>query len=366
MIKILRWLLLPFSALYAGIIWIRNRCYDLGWLKSTAFSTPTIVIGNLEVGGTGKTPMTEYLIGLISSTNRRIATLSRGYGRKSRGFRLVETDTDPDESGDEPLQFKQKFPALTVAVDEKRVHGVTLLQDGHDLILLDDAFQHRALRPGFSILLFDFNRIHQLPLTLPTGDYRDNFAERKRANVLVVTKCPSRLDSTQRQRISKKLKSANRPSQAILFAYTDYGALVPLFPSEVSHGTFGKDLFVKEMRDSVAVFLVTGIARPEPLLRFVQPRVGKVEHLSYPDHYRFSIKDVEQLVRRFEDFRAASLAQGKTPMLLTTEKDAMRLRAPEFGALLQHVPAYYLPIRLQFHDGDQQIFDQAILEYLNS
>src|SRR5690606_24292763 len=187
----LRALLLPFSLLYGLAIWLRNRLYDWGWLRSVAFDRSVIVVGNLAVGGTGKSPMTEYLVRLLSSRGR-LATLSRGYGRETRGFLEVTPNDTARRTGDEPLQFKRKFPEITVAVDEDRVDGVSrLIAGGHDIIVLDDAYQHRALRPGLALLLFGYGAMHQPKWRLPAGDYRDAFSERRRADVMVVTKAPA-------------------------------------------------------------------------------------------------------------------------------------------------------------------------------
>src|SRR5690606_9030671 len=205
----LRMLLLPFSLLYGLAIWIRNRLYDWGWLRSVAFDKSVIVVGNLAVGGTGKSPMTEYLIRLLSS-HGRVATLSRGYGRKTRGFMEVAPEDTAQRTGDEPLQFKRKFPDITVAVDEDRVDGVSrLIETGHDIIVLDDAFQHRALRPGLAILLFDFHAMGKPKWLLPAGDYRDAFGERRRADVMVVTKTPPGSTATEKNRIRQRPSTAH-------------------------------------------------------------------------------------------------------------------------------------------------------------
>lgn len=198
MIRIIRWILLPLSLIYQLLVWVRNQLYDRGVLRSRRFDIPTIVVGNLIVGGAGKSPMTEYLIRLLAD-KYRVATLSRGYGRRTKGFRLVAVDSGASEVGDEPLQFKRKFPQITVAVSEDRCAGIDQLRETHDLITLDDAYQHRRLQPGLSLLLFDYASLQQNRMLLPTGNYRDNFSAVKRADAIVITKCPSNLDNLKRK-----------------------------------------------------------------------------------------------------------------------------------------------------------------------
>ena len=203
--RYIRLLLFPFSLLYGLVIAIRHALYDLNWMKRTAVDIPTIVVGNLAVGGTGKSPMVEYVVRALGD-EYRIAVLSRGYGRRTRGYREVQADDDASFVGDEPLQFKRKFPAITVAVCEKRVTGVRQLEANHDLVLLDDAFQHRALIPGFAILLFDFTAtLHGPHLLLPAGNYRDLLSRRRHADMMVVTKTPQDAQESQKVRIAGKL-----------------------------------------------------------------------------------------------------------------------------------------------------------------
>ena len=199
-----RYLLLPFSLLYGLIILIRNFFYDLGIFKSKQFDLPVIVIGNLEIGGAGKSPMTEYLVGFLKN-QYKITTLSRGYGRQTKGFFYADKNSTAKTVGDEPLQFKQKFPEIAVAVCENRVFGVEKLQTDHDLILLDDAFQHRALTPGFSLLLFDYQQLLKPHFLLPAGNYREPFSGKKRADVIVVSKCPADLSAENQEKIRQQM-----------------------------------------------------------------------------------------------------------------------------------------------------------------
>lgn len=342
----LRALLLPFSLLYGLAIWLRNRLYDWGWLRSTAFCKSVIVVGNLAVGGTGKSPMTEYLIRLLSSRGR-VATLSRGYGRKTQGFLEVMPDDTAQRAGDEPLQFKRKFPEITVAVDEDRVHGVSqLIDSGHDTILLDDAYQHRALQPGLSILLFDYHTMGKPEWLLPAGDYRDCFSERRRADVMVVTKTPIGTTNAQKNRIRHKLST--KRSIPMLFAGIGYGPLTPV-------GVAGDGL--RELDKDTAVLLLTGIANPAPLHAYLSPQVATIEHLRYADHHNYTDADVRKVIRRFDEMHHPN------KLIVTTEKDAQRLLDPRVWALLAGLPVYTVPIQLEFDETDGAAFRKLVLAY---
>lgn len=367
----LRWLLLPFSILYAIGVWCRNRLYDWGLFRQTGFDVPILVVGNLEVGGTGKTPMIEYLIRLLADRHR-VATLSRGYRRRTRGYLELNPHTTADEAGDEPVQFKQKFPAITVAVDENRVRGASRLKDTHDVLLLDDAFQHRAIRPGLSILLFDFNRLSRPKLTFPTGDYRDGFGERHRADILVVTKCPESLSTHERHRIRTKLATRRREKGSpILFAYLAYGAPVRM-PIACDGGEGARTSGWPHASspewdrngdstplDGTSIVLVTGIARPAPLKAYLARPGRRIDHLIFPDHHRFSTADIQLIQQRF------TALTGEQKIILTTEKDAKRLGEARFRDMLQGLPIYYIPIRMAFFDEDRSIFDRMITGFVD-
>jgi tetraacyldisaccharide 4'-kinase len=203
--QILRLLLFPFSLVYGFIILVRNKCYDWGWFKSQQFHIPIISVGNLEVGGSGKTPLVEYLIRLLKS-DYQVATLSRGYGRKTKGFRWVKPDDKASQTGDEPLQIKRKFEDVGVAVCENRVFGIQEISKSFQLILMDDAFQHRSVKPSLSILLFDYFQLDKPKLLLPAGNYRESFSGRNRADILIVTKTPEDILSAERLKITENLR----------------------------------------------------------------------------------------------------------------------------------------------------------------
>lgn len=341
----LRVLLLPFSLLYGLVIWLRNRLFDWGWLRSVSFDQAVIVVGNLAVGGTGKSPMTEYLIRLVSGRGH-VATLSRGYGRKTRGFLEVMPDDTARRSGDEPLQFKRKFPEITVAVNEDRVDGVSrLIRGGHEIIVLDDAYQHRALRPGLAILLFDYRAMDKPKWLLPAGDYRDCFRERRRADVMVVTKTPPGTPESAKARIRRRLSTTR--DVPILFAGIGYGPLTPVL-SAVGAAALSSD---------VSILLLTGIANPAPLCEYLSPRVEEIVHLRYADHHSYTGTDIRKVIHRFGEI------SNPHKLIVTTEKDAQRLLDPAVKGLLAGLPVYMVPIHLEFGVDDDTVFRELVLAY---
>jgi len=343
--KFLRLLLFPFSLIYGLIVVMRNWCFDAGLLKSRKFDLPVIAVGNLTIGGAGKSPMTEYLVRLLKKENK-IATLSRGYGRSTKGFLLADANATADQIGDEPSQFKHKFPDTTVAVCEKRVDGIEQLQNNHDLIILDDAYQHRAVKPGLSILLFDYNGLNNPHLVLPAGDYREPFSGRWRADVIVISKCPANLPADEQARIIYDM--APLPYQHVFFSSINYMGLQDLKGNEVD-ATIDQD---------TTVFLLTGIANSNPLVNHIKKQTLHVIQHNYPDHHRFSLKNITKLADEF----AACSVQKK--LIITTEKDAQRLGEQELLSLVNKLPVLVLPISVNFLNHQQEAFDQLIIEYV--
>ncbi|HEY9004304.1 MAG TPA: tetraacyldisaccharide 4'-kinase [Mucilaginibacter sp.] len=341
----LRWLLFPFSLLYGLVIAIRNWCYDGGILKSRKFKMPVISVGNLDVGGAGKSPMTEYLVRLLKD-HYKLATLSRGYGRKTKGFLTVTTDSTAEQVGDEPLQFKHKFPDITVVVCEKRVDGIKELTNTHNLVLMDDAYQHRAVKPGLSILLFDYNRINEPHLLLPAGNLRESFSGRWRADIIVISKCPEQLSNEQQQAIIYNMEPL--PYQSVFFTSIDY------LPLQDLNGKKSEVI----LDSDTTVFLLTGIANPRPLVQHIKKYTSKLVHHNYPDHHRFSLKNISKLADEF----AACTAQKK--VIITTEKDAKRLVEHELLPLVQSLPVLVIPIGVQFLNNEAQQFDQLVIQYV--
>lgn len=345
MLKYFRLFLLPFNLAYALVVYVRNKCYDWGIFKSTQFNLPVIVIGNLAVGGSGKTPTTEYLVNLLS--NYKIAILSRGYGRKTKGFILADNTATAETIGDEPLQYYRKFGNVTVAVCEDRVRGVLNLRDNHDLILLDDAYQHRSLKAGFNILLFEFTKLNTFQYLLPAGNLREPFYATKRAQCVLVTKAKTEIDQATRKKITDKL--ALEPQQKLCFSSISYGALTPLYKTHEI-----------ESPEIEVVFLLTGIANPLPLKTKLKEMAVEIHSFEYPDHHRFKVGEIKQLIAKFQSHPA------QKKVIVTTEKDGQRLLADNLKDLLLNLPIYYLPIKVELTAEDKYKFDQNILDYVAS
>lgn len=351
MLKVIRFLLLPVSWVYGLVVVLRNLLYDSNLLKSQAFELPVIVVGNLEVGGSGKTPVIEYLIRLLKD-KWRIAVLSRGYGRKTTGF--LRTGTEEGEGpapsagsiGDEPFQYFSKFSNITVAVGADRVAAIDELKADHNAILLDDAFQHRRLTPGLSVLVLDYNTLFRPRLLLPTGNYREPFSGRKRASLLLVSKAPRDLSAADRERIIERLAPA--PGQAVCFSSLEYDELKALDPAAAL------PVLSRETR----VLLLTGIARPAPLISHVKKITPYVTHLKYPDHHSYTVKNIAKIAEVFEG------VGSRDKIILTTEKDAARLREEELKGMVVQLPVFYWPVRISIHEPDRELFNGKILEFV--
>ena len=341
----LRLLLLPFSAIYGLVVVIRNWLYDAGMFKSLGFDVPVISIGNLEVGGAGKSPMAEYLIRLLKDNNK-LATLSRGYGRDTKGFILARADSASTQIGDEPAQFKHKFSDVTVAVCEDRVSGIEKLKAEHNLIILDDAFQHRAVKPGLSILLFDYNQLQLPKLVLPAGNLREPFSGRWRADIMVVTKCPDDMSEALMTKSYGQIAPLNW--QPLFFTSINYQPLLDL-----------NGLPVNVIIDAdTVVFLLTGIANPKPLVKHVRQLTANIIHHNYPDHHQFTLKNIAKLADEF------SACRSQKKVIITTEKDVQRLGVHELLPAVAQLPVWVLPISVKFLNNGQQEFDQLIENYV--
>jgi len=338
----------PLSLLYSGILQLRNFLYSAGVFRSKKYRIPVICIGNLALGGAGKSPMAEYLIRLLGAEHR-LAVLSRGYGRKTKGYRLVEPDDAAEDTGDEPLQFKKKYPGLTVAVCEKRVTGIDILKEAHDVVILDDAYQHRAVDAGFKLLLFDYTRLHEPQLVLPAGNLREPFSGRARADAIVITKTDAGMTGPDRERALKSVKPLD--GQQVFFSYLKYGNLKPLFG--------GEPLELADIMPGSRVYLLTGIANPAPLYKKISSLGFPVKHYDYPDHHPFSRKNISKLA---EDFRGDKTAHK---IVITTEKDVQRLMAEELRETLNDLPVFYLAVEAEFHDSDKLRFDLLIKDYVS-
>lgn len=354
--KVLRLLLFPFSLAFGFIAFVRNRLYDAGLFSSSRFEGIAVIsVGNLSVGGTGKTPHIEYLIRLLRDSFT-VATLSRGYGRASSGFRLAGRDSGSQAVGDEPAQLKRKFgDVLTVAVDADRVNGIKTLMasvPAPEVILLDDAFQHRAVKPGLSVLLSDYSRMFYRDHLLPYGRLREGAGGYRRADVIIVTKCPPDLPEEEQQAIRDKVKPARQ--QQLFFSHITYGSqLIPL-----GHGLPQRDL--KEfLQNAPAVLLVTGIANPSPLEEYLKSYGINIRSLHFPDHHEYSEKDLALIQQTF-----SALPEGNR-IIITTEKDAVRLDAPGIAAI-RHLPVFCLPMEVRFREEEREKFDQLILHHVRT
>lgn len=333
--NLLRKILFPFAILYGFITSIRNFLFDKGILKSTSFDIPVIAVGNLSVGGTGKTPQIEYLIRLLSD-NYRVATLSRGYKRKSEGFVLADSNSNAEILGDEPFQFYQKYPNIQVAVDANRTNGVTQLLSQNikpEIILLDDAYQHRKVKAGFYILLTAFDDLYADDYMLPTGNLRESRSGANRANIVVVTKCPGNLSDEKQSEIREKLKLSC--SQQIYFTFINYDDAIYTKHEKVD---------VNEIK-SEAKLLLAGIAKPKPFFDYLKSENDLC--LTFPDHHHFSETDLKEIQ-----------VKAGNKKIITTEKDYVRLKDSELALQL-----YYLPIKSSFIKH-QQNFDASILEFV--
>lgn len=347
-LKSFRVLLLPLAALYGLIIFIRNRLFDRNYLKSAEFNFPLICVGNLSVGGTGKSPMVEYLVKLLKR-DFKIGTLSRGYKRKTKGYVLADASTTALEIGDEPMQFHNKYPDVAIASCEERIVGVPhMLQDVPDLqaIILDDAFQHRTIRAGFNILLTEYGNLYSNDFFLPTGDLRDEWASAKRAQVIVVTKCPYNLSAEAKQKIIRSLNPD--AAQKVFFTTIEYGT-----PYHIVNNS---DDWLLTPRDEV--LLVCGIANPKPLKEYLHEKTHTYYQQDYSDHHIFSIDDLNEIIHKFDDIHA------KDKLILTTEKDAVRLI--KFSEQLASLPMYVLPIQHYFLFDEGEHFNELVKDFIRN
>ena len=355
-IKIYHWLY-PLSWLYGIGVYLRNKFFDWGWLRSKNFNAPIICVGNLAVGGTGKTPHTEYLIKLLQKSGVNVATLSRGYKRKSRGYILADGKSSVLQIGDEPYQIKSKFPDARVAVDENRCHGIEQLlkleKPTVEAIILDDAFQHRHVKAGLNILLTDFHRLLCDDALLPAGKLREPVSGKNRAQMVIVTKCPDNIKPIDFNIIAKRLHLF--PYQQLYFSRFRYGMLTPLFPEKANSRQVLSALTGDEQ-----VLLVTGIASPIPLLKEVESYTPYVKLLAFDDHHDFTPKDLLQIKEQF-----MHLEECKR-LIITTEKAAARLKFhPALDEILKpHI--YVLPIEIEILQNQQYIFNQNIIGYVRA
>ncbi len=346
----------PLSWLYGMGVGFRNMLFETGFLKSQSYSIPVISVGNITVGGTGKTPHVEYLIRLLKD-KMKVAVLSRGYKRKSHGFVLADEQTPMEALGDEPYQMKQKFPEVTVAVDKKRTRGILHLTEDQDtpnidVILLDDAFQHRYVKPGINILLVDYHRLIIYDELLPSGRLREPVKSKNRADIVIITKCPKNLKPMEFRVITKAMNLY--PYQQLYFSTYDYDTPRLVFPDCQEPAEIPSDI---ESLKGKHILLLTGIASPEQMKLDLEPYVTSILPLVFADHHHFKRKDIERINQAFEDLPQPGL-------IITTEKDAMRLKQTE--GLSDEVKKHLivLPIRVSLLLDQEEAFNQNIIGYV--
>jgi len=339
------------SFFYGVITSLRNDLFNLKILHSEEFDFPVISVGNITVGGTGKTPHTEYIAELLKS-HFKVAILSRGYKRITKGFFTVEQNSKVLHVGDEPLQVKLKFNDLIVAVDEDRVHGIAQLMElpvNPDVILLDDAFQHRYVTPGINILLTDYNHLITKDSLLPYGRLRESASNKIRASIIIVTKCPATLKPIDERIITKELEI--RPYQDLYFSKIDYGSLMPIFPADVSRKSL-------ELAEGMTILMVTGIANPLHFKTYLSRWTQDIHEMNFPDHHQYVQKDLDRIAYEFDAVSSGS------KIIITTEKDMVRFRDLGTVPEVMRKFMYYIPLKISFLNDMGQDFDRKIVNYV--
>lgn len=345
---IIKILLLPFSLLYGFGVSIRNGLYKYGLLKGFNFNLPIISVGNLTVGGAGKSPHIELLIRMLNPYIN-VATLSRGYGRKSKGYLEIKPEHDAEQAGDEPLQFKRKFPDVLVTVAESRSLGIPKIIQAYpqtQTILLDDAFQHLAVNPSLNILLTEYSRPFNEDFLLPTGRLREWKSAYKRADVIIISKCPKSLTVEDKQPLIQKINPT--PKQEIFFTFYDYDAPYALFQKDQ----------IQLLKEEMDIVLISAIAGTDYLINHLNDKVNFIKMLEYEDHHYFSNFEVAQLAKIYNNL------PSENKIILTTEKDAMRLEMHKAFIEENQLPIYILPIKVSFHFDEKDKFEEMLRNHL--
>lgn len=346
-LQLFRVLLFPFAVLYGLVVRLRNYLYDKDIIQSTSFNFPVIAVGNLSVGGTGKSPMVEYLLELLSPCFK-IATLSRGYKRKTRGYVLANDKATAIDIGDEPMQFHLKYPQVSVAVGEERAIAIPQIlfdRPDTDMIIMDDAFQHRAVNAGLNILLTAYQDLFCNDYLLPMGSLRDTRSSYRRANIIVVTKCPQDITEENKKKIIRRIAPLDH--QQVFFSAIRYGEPYHILTQQT-----------KRINEQASVLLICGIANPAPLKNYILESAAACETLYYRDHYIFTIDDLKEMIKRYEKMSAGD------KMIIITEKDAVRL--VKFDNMLKDIPLYVLPIQTQFLFEGAAAFNSLVQTFVES
>lgn len=343
--------LLPLSWLYGIGVRIRNWMFDIGLKKSRSFDIPVISVGNLTVGGSGKTPHVEYLVRLLKD-KVKVAVLSRGYKRKSKGYVLAGKQTKMQEIGDEPYQMKNKFGDIYVAVDKDRCHGIEQLTGNKetndtDVILLDDAFQHRHVKPGINILLVDYHRLIIYDKLLPAGRLREPLSGKNRADIVIVTKCPKDMKPMDFRVIMRAMNLY--PYQKLFFTTLKYGSLIPVY--------CGEKRKMESIGKNENILLLTGIASPEQMVTDIRPYTENIVQMNFPDHHKFTPKDINRINEEF-----AGMPSPK--IIITTEKDNTRLFGMEGLSEEVRHSMFILPVEVCFMQEQEEMFNEKIIGYV--
>jgi len=345
--QLVKYLILPLSLIFGMITLLRNKLYDWNILKSVKFNLPVISVGNLNVGGTGKTPLTEYLIRILIN-DYKIAVLSRGYKRKTKGYLLARHSHSYKEIGDEAKQVKNKFPEIQFAVDEKRVSGIKKLLSGDDVpevIILDDAFQHRSLKPGLSVLLTDYYNMFTTDYLIPSGGLREFPSGADRADIIIVTKCPAILSPNMKRSIYDDIQPL--PHQSLLFSTIAYSIPLPF-----------NDVCINIADKNNTILLIAGIANISPLEQYLKRYSNKLITKTFSDHHCYTVEDWREIKNNFESI------YSENKFICTTEKDIVKLYTPEIKELVKSLPVYYIPIEIKFLDDDELLFNKLIYDYV--
>ncbi len=345
---IIRVLLSPFALVYGLIITFVNISYDIGLLKASKFNLPVIGVGNLSIGGAGKTPHIEYLIEMLKDYIN-VATLSRGYKRQTQGFRFVQNSDTAATVGDEPMQYRKKYPDIVVAVSENRAYAIPQIVKQYpqtQTILLDDSFQHRGVKPGLNILLTSFDSLFTNDYLLPAGRLREWRAGYKRADIIIVTKCPEVVDEATRNKIVNDLKPLSH--QKVYFSFYEY---------DYPYNFYDPSKKIRLDAD-LNVVLLSAIANTNYLFSYLDKTVNEIQEIEYADHHQFDSRDIEKIVKVYNN------ASGDRKIVLTTEKDAMRLELHKDLLLASKIPVYILPAKVKFHHGDGEKFQSHVKQFL--
>ena len=342
--SILKWILFPITLLYGFVTSFRNYLFDIGYKKSFEFDANVIGIGNLTVGGTGKSPMVEYLIRLLGK-DYKLATLSRGYGRKTKGFRIAQENDNANTIGDEPYQFFQKYNDVTITVGEERAVAIPhiLAEVDPDVIIMDDSYQHRYVKPSLNILLCDYTRPFYQDMILPSGRLRESRNGANRADAILVTKCPSEICVEERKTVENEIK---KYSKAPIF----FSSIKYLTPRQINGDN-------TEFKGDVLLF--TGLANPKPFTEYVSSNFNLVDDIYFPDHHPYTIKDINFIEERF------GLISTEDKCIITTEKDMVKLLSDELKGSIEHLPIFYVPIETQIIENGN-IFDSLVLDSIKT